>query len=200
VKSKRPGVLIFVISGPSGSGKTTLAELLLKHRSLKNKLLKSVSLTTRPRRQEEKAGEDYFFVSENVFKKLKLSKKILEWTRYLGYYYGTPKSFVDKHLAAGKHLVMCLDVKGALRVKKLYPHNTVTVFVVPPTLEGLRYRIQKRSEVCASEINKRLAEAKKEIALIGLYDYQVVNKDLEEARKCLRDIVLKEIKAQSKKE
>ncbi len=194
MKSQNFKVPIFVISGPSGSGKTTLAELLLKSKPLKNKLIKSVSLTTRPKRQEEKRGRDYCFVSEARFKQLMAFKKILEWTRYLGYYYATPKSFVDKHLAQGKSPVLCLDVKGALRLKKIYPKNTVTIFVLPPRVQELRARIEKRSRLSAAEIKKRIEIAKKEMALHKLYDYRIVNRDLRQASNSLRNIVLEELK------
>ena len=90
---------------------------------------------------------------------------------------------------------MCLDVKGALRIKKIYPENTVTIFVVPPRIQELRLRIEKRSRLSAGEIRKRLQIAKKEIALRKLYNYRVVNRDLKQASKCLRDIVLSELKA-----
>ncbi len=194
MKSQNSKVPIFVISGPSGSGKTTLAEILITSKKLKNKLIRSVSVTTRPKRQEEKRGKDYFFVSQGRFKHLVRVKKILEWTRYLGYYYGTPKSLVDKYLARNLSPVLCLDVKGALRIKKIYPLNAVTIFILPPKVQDLRLRIEKRSRLKPGEIRKRLEIARKEISLRKLYDYTIVNRDLKQASKCLRDIVLKELK------
>ncbi|MFA5287672.1 MAG: guanylate kinase, partial [Candidatus Omnitrophota bacterium] len=83
--------MIFVLSGPSGSGKTTLRDLLLKDKALKKIFVKSISLTTRPARLGEKKGRDYFFINESTFRSLRKNKRILEWTRYLGYYYGTEK-------------------------------------------------------------------------------------------------------------
>ena len=112
---------IFVISGPSGSGKTTLAQSLLKDRKLKKKIARSVSFTTRPKRSGEKNRKDYFFIGKNDFKEKLKSKKILEWTRYLGYYYGTAKDFFEAQLVKSKAVVLCLDLKGAARIKKLYP-------------------------------------------------------------------------------
>lgn len=194
MKSQNSKVPIFVISGPSGSGKTTLAEILITSKKLKNRLIRSVSVTTRPKRQEEKRGKDYFFVSQGRFKHLVRVKKILEWTRYLGYYYGTPKSLVDKYLARNLSPVLCLDVKGALRIKKIYPLNAVTIFILPPKVQDLRLRIEKRSRLKPGEIRKRLEIARKEISLRKLYDYAIVNRDLKQASKCLRDIVLKELK------
>ena len=151
-------------------------------------------MTTRPQRQEEKRGRDYFFVSQAWFKQLNKSKKILEWTRYLGYYYGTPKSFIDKYLALNISPVLCLDVKGALRIKKLYPGNAKTIFVLPPKVQELRSRIEKRSKLSATEIKRRLSIARKEIRLHKFYDYKVVNRNLRQASKCLQDIVLNELK------
>jgi guanylate kinase len=122
---------IFVVSGPSGSGKTTLLKRALAGKFLKKKFVKSVSITTRPKRSGEREARDYFFVKPLEFRRLNKAKKILEWTRYLGYYYGTKKEFLEERLIEGKHLALCLDHKGALRLKKLYPKNTVTIFVDP---------------------------------------------------------------------
>ena len=157
-------------------------------------------MTTRPKRQEEKRGKAYYFVSEARFKELFRLKKILEWTRYLGYYYGTPKSFVDKYLARKVSPVLCLDVKGALRIKKIYPKNAVTIFVLPPEVHELRSRIEKRSRLDTGEIKKRLQIAKKEMALHKHYDHRIVNRDLKQAYKSLQDIVLRELKLNYKRE
>ena len=110
--------LLFVVSGPSGSGKTSLAHSLLAGARLKGKVIKSVSLTTRKKRTGEREGKDYFFASEAEFKRLLKAKKILEWTRYLGYYYGTPKSFIDRQLKKGKNILLCLDRSEERRVGK----------------------------------------------------------------------------------
>ncbi|MDD5060493.1 MAG: ATP-binding cassette domain-containing protein, partial [Candidatus Omnitrophica bacterium] len=135
---------IFVISGPSGSGKTTLLNRLIQDKEIGKLLIKSRSLTTRPRRWQERDGRDYFFISPGEFKRLLKAKKILEWTRYLGYYYGTPRGEVEARLKKGGHIGFCLDLKGAALLKKIYPKNTVTVFVLPPSLETLKARIEGR--------------------------------------------------------
>jgi len=185
---------IFVISGPSGSGKTTLLGEVLKDAKLKRCLAKSVSLTTRPKRTGERNGRDYFFISKTDFQLRQRAKKILEWTRYLGYYYATPKDLIGKGLARGKHLVLCLDLKGARFIKRAYPVNSVTIFVAPPSLESLRQRIANRcSRTKQGEIKKRLLLARKEILSSGQHDYCVINKDLAHAVKQLRRIILKEI-------
>jgi len=185
--------LIFVISGPSGSGKTTLLTNLLKSKDLKNRLVKPISITTRPKRSGEKNGKDYFFVSQKQFKQEKQAKKILEWTRYLSYYYATPKDFVERQLRKKKNLILSLDLRGALRVRRLYPKNTITIFILSPSLAVLRDRIEKRcNKTKKAEIQKRLKLAEKEIQASDRYDYRLVNQDLDETVRQLKDIVLRE--------
>ena len=171
--------LLFVVSGPSGSGKTTLAQAVRKAPGLRKNVSRSVSFTTRPKRCKEKEGRDYFFVSTAQFKKLRSQQKILEWTRYLGYYYGTPKQELDRQLAAGRNMILCLDVRGARKVKRLYPRDSVTIFVVPPSLEVLKERIQKRcSKTGAQEIAGRLKAAQEELKAASGYEYRIVNEEL----------------------
>lgn len=185
---------IFVISGPSGSGKTTLRDRLLKDASLKREFAKSVSFTTRLKRSKERHGRDYFFLKTADFKRRLKAKEILEWTKYLGYYYGTSRAFVENKLKLGKSIILCLDLKGALRVKRLFPQNSVTVFVLPPSLKSLRERIQKRCQKTKKEeIARRIALARKELSSRRHYDYVIVNKSLERAAGELREIVLKEM-------
>jgi guanylate kinase len=186
--------LIFIISGPSGSGKTTLLESLLKNKALKRILVKSVSLTTRPRRSTERNSRDYFFITEKEFKRLRKAKKILEWTRYLGYYYATPKDFVEEQLEKRRHLIVSLDLKGALRMKRLCPKNTVTIFILPPSLETLRKRIEGRCHKTEkAEIGQRLKLAQEELLGSYKYDYCLMNKNLPQAVKELQGIILREI-------
>ncbi len=186
--------LIFVISGPSGSGKSTLLDEILKDPKINRVLSRSVSLTTRPKRSGESSGTHYFFIDNTKFKKLLQTKKILEWTRYLGYYYGTPKDFFKKQRHKLRNIALCLDYKGALQVKRLYPDNTITVFVMPPSLRMLAARIKKRcSKTKDDEVKKRLEMARKEVFYCRRYDHCVVNKDLRQAVKKLKEIILAEI-------
>ena len=185
---------IFVVSGPSGSGKTTLRDKLLEDASLRRKFTKSVSFTTRPKRSRERHGRDYFFLKDADFKHKIKAKEILEWTKYLGYYYGTSRSFVSKQLRLGKCIILCLDLKGALEVKRLFPRNSVAIFVFPPSLKTLRQRIEKRCcKTKKEEIARRLKLAKVELSGSRHYDYTVVNKNLERAVRELREIVLDQI-------
>ena len=186
--------LIFIVSGPSGSGKTTLAKRLLGNKTLKNKLVRPVSFTTRPKRSGEQDAKDYFFINEKRFRQEQKEKKILEWTKYLGYYYATPKDFIERQLDKAKHVILCLDLKGAFTVKRQYPRNAVTIFVVPPSLDALLHRITSRcNKTKEEEVRQRLTLAKQELTACDRYDYCVVNKDLNQAIKQLQGIILKEI-------
>jgi guanylate kinase len=201
VRAEKPGQanhtkkqgLIFVVSGPSGSGKTTLLKKLLKDGRLKKGLIKSVSFTTRPKRSGEKDRRDYFFITKERFRQKLKAKKILEWTRYLGYYYATPRDFVEKELKKSRQVLLCLDLKGALRIKEFYPKNTVLIFIIPPSLETLRERIRARcNKTKKEEIRERLKLAKRELLVSSSYDYCLVNKNLQQAAEKLRKIILKE--------
>lgn len=186
---------LFVISGPSGSGKTTLAEKILEQRELKNRLRKSVSFTTRLMRSGEREGKDYFFITEQGFKQRLKAKKILEWTRYLGYYYGTPKKFVDGVLDAGKSAVLCVDLKGVEKLTRLYRGKAVTIFVMPPSIEELRRRIGRRcSRISDREVEQRLKMAKKEVMSSKGFDYCLVNEDLTAATRQLKIFILNKLR------
>lgn len=192
-RKNNPGK-IFIICGPSGSGKTTLLSSLIQDSKIAKLLTKSCSLTTRPKRSSEQEGRDYFFVSADRFKQLLKTKKILEWTRYLGYYYGTPKGPLEKKLKAGVNIGLCLDLKGARILKKLYPKKTVTIFVLPPSLEVLKGRIEGRcSKTHKKEIAQRIRLARKELQAASQFDYCVLNQNLEIALKELKVIFLQEI-------
>jgi len=191
-RQNKPGK-IFIISGPSGSGKTTLLTRLIQDKKIGKLLIKSRSVTTRPKRLRERQGKDYFFVTKGEFKRLLKANKILEWTRYLGYYYGTPKWTVENRLKKGKHIGLCLDLKGARILKKIYPHNTVTVFILPPSLRVLKSRIEGRCrETNQEEIARRLLLAKREILAAPGFDYSILNQNLRLALKGLKKIFLKE--------
>ncbi len=187
---------IFIISGPSGSGKTTLLQRLFKNKKLKNSVVKSISFTTRPRRSGERKNKDYFFISEKEFKQKRSAKKIIEWTKYLSYYYGTPKEFVEQQLEKEKNIALCLDKKGALNIKRLYPKLTVTIFIIPPSIEELQKRIEARcNKTKKEEIKNRVRLAQRELSLSRKYDHRIFNKNLNLAAKELQDIVLNEIHA-----
>lgn len=187
-----------MVSGPSGSGKTTLLANLLEAKEFKQRLARSISLTTRPKRSGEKNAQDYFFLTKKRFKQLQKAKKILEWTKYLGYYYATPRDFVEKQLRKGKSLVLSLELKGALQIRRLYPENTITIFIMPPSLGVLKGRIEKRcNKTKRQEISGRLKLAKEEVRVSGRYDYCLTNRDLKNTVKELQKIVSREIESKS---
>ncbi len=181
---------LFILSGPSGSGKTTLARRILRDPQAKKCLRRSVSCTTRPRRAGEREGRDYFFVSAQRFRALQKAKKILEWTRYLGYYYGTPRAFVQQQLARGRNLILCLDYRGVRQVKRAFPRETVSILVGAPSEEVLAKRIGARKrETAAREIGQRLALARQEMRRARKFDYLLINDRLALAIQELKKII-----------
>ena len=179
---------IFIISAPSGCGKTTLCDKLLTSGV---GLARSFSVTTRPRRGEEANGRDYYFAASAEFKKGIKEGKFLEWTSTFGWYYGTPRSFADGILEKGRDLLLSIDVKGAMNVKKMYP-DSVLIFIMPPSMRELRARLEKRNADDKKEIEKRLRTARKEISFAGRYDYTVVNDNMKRAVDRLKAIVVAE--------
>ncbi|MEX1301606.1 MAG: guanylate kinase [Desulfotignum sp.] len=168
---------LFVISAPSGAGKTTLIQRVMARFS---GISYSVSHTTRPPRPGEVHGKDYFFVTEKTFKEMINADAWLEWARVHAHFYGTSKAFVKKQLEAGRNLLLDIDVQGARQIMDS-GLNPVTVFIMPPSLDVLRQRLESRGTDNADTIELRLANATEEIALKHLYQYVVVNDDLDTA-------------------
>lgn len=191
MSNKKRKALIFVISGTSGSGKTTLAKKILKQPQFRNKFVKPISFTTRPKRPGERQGRDYIFISTREFQRLFKAKKILEHTRYLGYDYGTSSNRMEQALNKGLHIILCLDMKGALFVKKKYPDRTITIFVKPPSLSIIKQRILGRwANTNRKELNQRLQLATRELGYAKHYDYCLINDNLNKAIKEIRNIIL----------
>ena len=180
LKVKKKGVLI-VISSPSGAGKTTIAKKLT---SKKSNIELSVSLTTRKPRVGEVNGVDYKFVSPNYFKQQIKQNAFLESAKVFDNFYGTLKRQITSKLSKGKNILLDIDWQGARQVKKKLPNDTVTIFILPPSLKELEKRLKKR-ERSISFVKKRMSKAKQEIMHWSEYDYAVVNKDLN---KCLSKI------------
>lgn len=181
---------IFVVSAPSGSGKTTICNKVLDE--IKS-LVPSVSFTTRKPRAGEKEKEDYFYISRERFQKEIDSGNLLEWEENFGYLYGTPKDLVVKALKEGRDLLISIDVKGALAVKKQFP-KSVLVFIKPPSMEELSRRLRSRNTDGEEEIETRLKIAEKEMEYIPQYDHVVVNEKLDDAVNEVIDIIKKEKK------
>ncbi|MDD5427894.1 MAG: guanylate kinase [Candidatus Omnitrophica bacterium] len=181
---------LFVISAPSGSGKTTLCNKLLKD---KLGLARSVSITTRPARKGERDGLDYHFVSEKYFRDTIKKNGFLEYEENFGSLYGTPKKFIASRLKKGLSVLLSIDVKGAMKVRKKYPGQSVLIFILPPSLNDLKKRLHSRRSEDKKAISTRLKLAKREIAYKNKYDYTVVNDRLDIAYKKLKGIILSEI-------
>lgn len=181
---------LFIISGPSGTGKGTICNEFLKH----DDVYLSVSVTTRDKRNEEIDGVTYIYDTVDGFKKRIENDLMLEWAQYGENFYGTPKDIVEEKLNKGINVILEIEVQGALKVKEKMP-DAVMIFVVPPSIEELRKRLELRGREDNEEINKRLKIAKGEMKKANLYNYIVVNDDLEESIKSVRRIIDKRKKA-----
>jgi len=170
--------IIVVISGPSGVGKGTICRELVKRLDY---ACLSVSVTTRPRTPKEVDGKDYWFVSKNEFQRRIENGLLLEHAEVFGNFYGTPKDKVDEAIAAGKVVILEIDVQGGKQIKKLYP-DTVMVFILAPTPKELAGRLHGRGRDDEETAKRRLGEASKEIAVARQdYQYMVTNDKLETA-------------------
>jgi guanylate kinase len=176
-----------IISAPSGSGKTTICKYLQK---LDSSITFSVSCTTRQIRENEIDGKDYFFTSNSKFEKKIKDDKFVEWEKIHGnFYYGTLKSTLDEAINKGKTILLELDVKGAMTVKKLYPTKSLSFFVEPPSVEDLKYRLQKRGTDSNERIIKRLERLDSELAYKSNFDYHIINDDLDQAVNEIMNII-----------
>ena len=167
--------LLVVVSGPSGVGKGTICNAL---RARYKELVYSVSATTRPMREGEVEGVNYFFLSKEDFLAKIEAGSFLEWAEVYGNFYGTPKWIIDGQLQAGNNVLLEIDMQGAVQVKKAYPES-VLVFILPPSEEELAKRLSGRGTDSADVIAKRLACWQQEKAMLKHYDYAVVNDAIE---------------------
>ena len=177
---------LFVISGSSGVGKgTVIKEFLSKHGDYKL----SVSCTTRSPREGEIDGINYFFITKDEFRHNIETGEFLEWAEFSGNMYGTKKAYVERKLSEGKNLILEIDTKGALQVKKIMP-EAVLIFILPPSLEELEARLRGRHTETEEAIQKRLGSIKKEMENSELFDYKVVNDSISNAVSRLEEIML----------
>jgi guanylate kinase len=178
--------LMLVISSPSGAGKSTIARNILEA-NMGMRL--SVSVTTRQRRASEIEGVHYKFVSQREFERLRASDALLEWAEVHGNFYGTPREAAEIAMAEGQDMLFDIDWQGALQLQEKMPADVVSVFILPPTMDELQSRLNRRAEDSAEVIATRLANARSEISHWREYDYVVVNDDLNRAFASVRAIV-----------
>ncbi len=176
---------IIILSGPSGSGKTTLYQKLLKTNA---HLSKSISVTTRSKRPGEVHGKDYFFVSPKMFEYKIRMGHFLEYEKFFGNYYGTPRRYVLDLLRKGQSVLLCIDVKGAETVKKNH-REAVRIFIKTPTIQDLKDRLLKRGSEDLETIQKRLDRVEMELKQARHYDYVIINANLNTAQGELNRIV-----------
>lgn len=181
---------LFVVAAPSGAGKTTI----VKHiRKTFPELVFSVSATTRKKRDIETHGVDYFFLTEDEFKKKRDDNEFVEWEKFYGYYYGTLKSFIDDNLTNGKSVIFDIDVKGAVSIKKVYP-EAILVFIAPPSKEDLKQRLISRNTETDEDLQKRIERSEMELEYKDKFDVVVINDVLEKAKKEVEELIEKEYK------
>jgi guanylate kinase len=181
--------LLIVLSGPSGVGKGTVRKAIFE--SDTNDFQYSVSMTTRNKREGEIEGVDYYFRTREEFEALIEAGEMLEYAEYVGNYYGTPLSYVQKTLDKGKDVFLEIEVQGAKQVKEKVPDG-VFIFLTPPDLAELRSRITGRGTDSAEVIDERMRVAREEIEMMALYDYAVVNDEVPKAVQRIREIISSE--------
>ena len=167
------------ISAPSGSGKTTLCKAL---QLVEPEIEWSISYTTREKRSIEENGIDYFFISEEEFEDLIIQGHFVEWQNVHGFYYGTSLSNLENAIENDKIMLIEMDVKGSMSIKKLYPDQTFSIFIMPPSISQLRERLRSRGTDSEKRINIRLDRFQEEMEFRKNFDYVIINEDLDLAK------------------
>ncbi len=179
---------LLVISSPSGGGKSTVARFLLgKYSNIKF----SVSATTRQMRPNEIDGKDYYFLSRETFLQKIANDELVEFEEIFGNFYGTLKSEIVTAKQTGLCLLFDIDVKGALSIKRIYPNDSILIFLSPPDIHALKARLTKRSTETAEQIELRLSRAKMELKLREQFDFDIINDNLNDTLSTVEKIVLK---------
>ncbi|MDO8494030.1 MAG: guanylate kinase [Deltaproteobacteria bacterium] len=179
---------LVIISAPSGTGKTTVIQRLLEKNQ---RMVHSVSCTTRARRPQETDGKDYHFLSVEEFQKGIRENRFAEWAEVHGSFYGTPKEPIERWLSAGVTVLLPIDVQGGMNLKNLYPRAAISIFLLPPSEEELKRRLDQRKTDSKAEKEIRLQNAKKEMKFKDAYDHQVVNREVEEACLAIEELIRK---------
>ncbi len=170
--------LMLVLSSPSGAGKTTLSRMLLK---ADRGIELSVSVTTRAKRPGEIDGSDYHFIDAARFETMVELDELLEWAEVFGHRYGTPREPVEKALQAGRDVLFDIDWQGTQQLREKVRNDLVSVFILPPTVEELQDRLERRAQDSKDIIASRMAKAAGEMSHWAEYDYVIVNRDIDDA-------------------
>jgi len=181
--------LMFVLSSPSGAGKTTLSRMLL---AADRNVELSVSVTTRTQRRGEVDGRDYHFIDLARFTGMIKSRQLLEWAEVFGHRYGTPRKPVEKALKAGRDVLFDIDWQGTQQLREKARDDLVSVFILPPTVNELKRRLERRAQDSKDIIGSRMAKAAGEMSHWPEYDYVIVNRDIDEAFAEVRAILAAE--------
>jgi len=184
-KSKKGEII--AVSAPSGGGKTTIVKQILKKFP---EIVFSVSATTRPKRESEKNGVEYYFITEAEFKQKINNDEFVEWEKFYDYFYGTFKSVVEENVKYGKSVLLEVDVKGAISLKKIYPEAHL-IYITPPSFEELVKRLRERRTESESDMKKRIERAKMELSVKDKFDYFIDNNDLNKAINDTSDLINK---------
>ncbi len=167
--------ILMVLSGFSGAGKGTLVKALIKKY---DEYALSISMTTRNPREGERDGVEYFFTTREKFEDTIAADGLVEYAEYCGNYYGTPRAYVEEQLAAGRNVILEIEIQGALKIKEKFPESLL-IFITPPNAQELKRRLEGRGTETPEVIAKRLSRASEESEGIEAYDYIVVNDDLD---------------------
>ena len=185
----QPGRVV-IVSGFSGVGKGTVVKKMMKNHPGRYAL--SVSLTTRNKRPGEVHGVDYYFVTREEFQKRIEADDFAEYAPYGDHFYGSPKGFIEEQIAAGRDVILEIEVAGARQVRKLYP-DALTVYIIPPSADALKERLVGRHTESPEEIRKRFNKAKVEADQVGEYRYVLINDTVEECAERLHGLVTGEL-------
>jgi len=177
--------LIIVVSAPSGAGKTTVLKRLMQRHP---EIVFSVSATTRTPRPGEENGKDYFFFSEEEFRKGIEAGEFAEWAEVHGHLYGTPESFLESQVSQGRDVILDIDTQGAFQLKDNHP-EAVLIFLAPPSFEELERRLRGRETESEEVVERRLGVARNELELRSKYDHIVVNTEIEDAVKDIETVI-----------